>query len=742
MKYMICLAFVLLGLSRPSISQVTRPDIDKLAKQLDSFTQKNIQTALYLRASKDIYIAGEDLWFSAFVLHAADFTLSPLDKTLYLQLQQVGSDSVLWQEMYPVSNGLSAGHVYLPQTLTSGDYLLKGYTVHSFFAGQSYYYAAARIRVVNDPREIRTRKQQTGIAPKEAIQFQLFPEGGNLVAGVQNRVAFKAVNKAGYPVDVKGTLLKGDAPVLDFRAEHAGMGSFLFTPQKNTKYHIRLADNKDSSYALPMAAESGISIHLVKNDADSLTFKIRSPDTHPFYLRLQVRGAVVSVAAGTVSDSAIVKIAISDAPQGIGEVTLFDGQLRPVAERLVYLHPEQQFNIHFSNLKAQYHQKEKVAIKVKTTDADGNPIPAVFSLSVYDSLFHRAGHPENIVSYYYLSTQIRGRIYDPAYYFDVANKDRKAALDLLLLTQGWRRYTWNKDAMKEDISVLSDSLPAVIMAVHKTGKTKQPVSLMLFNYNRTVMRVAAADNTGRFYLTPDHLAIGPRFFIKYVSDKDYRIHVADPFEAIRKAAAHPAMVLPDSRPPDVIMDTTYIPYGKTLREINVSAKGPTFSDRYFGYLDSIAKYEGNTDYVGYCGWLNCPDGPTDIKPVEGKLYHMFSPSVTSHQHVILTNENHKDVVYHYPKYTAEELSKKFKIVVEKGYYQHREFYEPDYDKESTEVGDTRNTLCWKPVIVTDKNGEATIEFFCSDVTRQFIGIAEGVTGAGVLGASQFSFGVR
>ncbi len=741
MKYLICLAFVLFGLSRTSISQVTRADIDKLAQQLDSFTQKNIPTSLYLRASKDIYLAGEDLWFNAFVLHAADFTLSPLDKTLYLQLQQVGSDSVLWQEMYPVSNGLSAGHVYLPQTLTSGDYLLKGYTVHSFLRGQSYYYAVACIRVVNEPREIRSRKQQPGHASKEAIQFQLFPEGGNLVAGVQNQVAFKAVNKAGYPVDVKGTLLKENTPVLDFRTEHAGMGSFLFTPEKNTTYHIRLAENKDSLYSLPMAAEGGISIHLVKNEEDSLTFKVISPHTHPFYLRLQVRGAVASIAAGTVSDSAIVKMSIHDAPQGIGEVTLFDGQLRPVAERLVYLHPEQQFGIHFSDLKAQYHPKEKVSIKVKTTDAAGLPVPAVFSLSVYDNLFHHAEHPENIVSYYYLSTQIRGRIYDPAYYFDVANKDRKAALDLLLLTQGWRRYAWNKDAMKEGESVLSDSLPGEMTATQKTGKTKQPVSLMLFNYNKTIMRVAVADNAGRFYLTPDHLAIGPRFFIKYISDKDYHIQVADPFETIRKAA-HPAVMLPDSRPPTLIMDTAYIPYGKTLKEINVSAKGPAFSDRYLGYLDSIAKYEGNTDYVGLCGWLNCPDGRTNIKPVEGKLYHMFSPSVTSHQHVILTSENHKDVVYHYPNYTEEELLKKLKIVVAKGYYQHREFYEPDYDKESTEVSDTRNTLFWKPAIVTDKNGEATIEFFCSDVTRQFIGIAEGVTGAGVLGANTFSFGIR
>ena len=82
------------------------------------------------------------------------------------------------------------------------------------------------------------------------------------------------------------------------------------------------------------------------------------------------------------------------------------------------------------------------------------------------------------------------------------------------------------------------------------------------------------------------------------------------------------------------------------------------------------------------------------------------------------------------------------MVVEKGYYQSREFYEPDYDKENPAVADTRNTLFWKPVVVTDKNGEATIQFYSSDIRRQFIGIIEGASGEGLLGVDKFNFKVR
>ncbi|NLR62584.1 hypothetical protein HGH93_31115 [Chitinophaga polysaccharea] len=754
-RYLVCLALTLLVVSNASFSQGNRGDIDKLAGQLDSVRQV-MQTSLYLRTSKDIYISGEDLWFNAFVLNAVDFTLSALDNTLYLQLQKVGADSVLWEEMYPVLNGVSYGHVYLPATLPNGEYLLKGFTAHSYFSGQPYYYAVARIRVFNEPQEIRARKirqLQNKVLPSEAVQFRVFPEGGHLLAGVLNRVAFKAVNKDGLPAEAKGTLLKGDTPVLNFSSVHAGMGSFEFMPEKGATYRVKLDNNKDSLYPLPSALEGGLCMRLLKNEGDNLVFKVMAhnmPQQQKFYLRLQIRGAVESIAAGEVSDSMEVKIPIQNAPLGIGEVTLFDAQQRPIAERLVYLHPERRFHISFSQVKDEYAPKEKVALKIKTTDDNGMPVPAVFSLCVYDNLFHSAENTGNILSYYYLSTQVRGKIYNPAYYFDSTHADRKAALDLLLLTQGWRSYTWSKEAMAEHKALtacLSDTLQAWITPDKKAGKEKKQVSLMLYNYNKTTSQFAAVDNAGKFYLTPANLAIGPRFFIKYFSEKIYSIRVEDPFETIREATtAHPATyILPDTVPltGKVQVDTAYIPYGKTLKEITISGKSPVYTDKYLGYLDSIAKYEGNTDYVGECGWLNCPDGRTNIKPVEGKTYPVFSPEVKSHrQRVILTKDNFHEVVYHYPKYTEAELLKVTKMGIVKGYYQSREFYEPDYDKESNPGIDTRNTLLWKPVIVTDKNGEATVQFFCSDVARQFMGIAEGVTGDGVLGVGQFKFRIR
>ncbi|HEX6429948.1 MAG TPA: hypothetical protein VF008_19775 [Niastella sp.] len=758
MRYITCFLIVLVANTVQSFSQETRAVMDQLASRLNNYSQVNSNTSVYLRTAKDIYVRGEDCWFNAFILNAQDFSFSAVDKTLYLQLQQMGTDSIVWQEMYPIANGVSYGHVYIAQTLPEGDYWLKAYTARSFFLNQPCFYAATPIQVVKEVRSIKhnsNSQQQAGTIIKDRVQLGVFPEGGNLVAGLQNAVAFKAVGPNGHPVKINGTLLKGNIAVLNFKTIHAGMGSFSFTPEKNAEYRIKL-ENNDSLYPFPKVQDDGLVMQLVKNDRDGLVFKISMdhvPDKKKVFLRLQVRGTVQSIAAGTLTDSLEIKIPTQNIPQGIAEVTLFDEQLRPLAERLVYLHPEKKLCISLSPVNEQYAQKEKVSLKIKTTDEGGNPVPAVLSLRVYDHLFGNRANTRDIAAYYYLSTQLRGRIDDPAYYFDSSHSDRKQALDLLLRTQGWRRYAWSEEALKEATEnqrpALSDSCKAQITTLKKSAKVRQPLSLMLFNYNKSLSQVAITDSNGLFYLTPDHLTIGPRLFIKYFSEKEYGIQVADPFEPI-KSSALPQLIAYETRSDNIsgnddemsANEVNYLQYGKTLEEVTVVAKGRGFKDKYLGYLDSVAKYEGNTDYVGECGWLNCPDGRTDIKPIEGKQYPIFTADVTSHRKVVLTKENHKTITYHYPTYTEEELLKKLKMGIAKGYYQSRAFYKPDYDKESNAVTDNRITLLWEPVIITDKNGAATITFFCSDIRSRFIGVIEGVGEQGLPGVNKFSFRVR
>jgi hypothetical protein len=765
MRTPICTLFVLLVAATRSFSQDARPVMDELAKRISTAVTPGRQAAVYVNTSKAIYVGGEDLWFHAFVLDAQTFFLFQPDKTLYVQLQQQDGDSIVWQEMYPIVNGVAAGHVYLSQTLPVGDYVLRCYTAHSFVPNQSPVYGATVIRVVKDLRSRRGNPRMGGSKgmpaaqgmqqAKQAIQFRMFPEGGNLVAGVKNQVAFKAVHADGSPARVSGTLLAGGKAIVSFTTVHAGMGSFVLAPETNAQYQVRLDQDPDSLYTLPAVNRHGITMRLLKNDTDSLVFRIATPGSREkqrVFLRLQLRGMVQAIAAGWLTDSLDIHLPVTNSSPGIAEATLFDEQLRPLAERLVYLHPDQRLRVQFSGLKEQYEPKEKVSFTIRTTDPAGHPVPAVVSLRVFDYLFDEPGNTRDLVNYCYLSTQLRGQVYDPSYYFDSSHANRQAALDLLLLTQGWRRYTWNETALQEEAAtpqpVLSDSVEAQLVPVRKTKKERQSMSLLLSNFNKGKSQVTATDSAGKFYLTPADLAMGSRVFIKYFSEEAHRIHVTDPFAHFKVPAGFPALVFAAqaAREEGPVADTSdLLQYGKTLEAVTVSAKGRGYNDKYLGYLDSVAKYEGNTDYVGACGWLNCPACGSGKKPVEGVTYSELIESkrsqVTSHPFSFTTDDRRKGP-YHYPRYTEEELLQQFKMGVTKGYYQSRQFYEPDYDVEPASVPDNRNTLAWAPSIITNERGEATVHFFCSDIRSRFLCILEGVGEDGLLGAQKMPFLVR
>jgi hypothetical protein len=131
---------------------------------------------------------------------------------------------------------------------------------------------------------------------KNPIQFNVFPEGGTIISGIKSRVAFKAININGDPVNVNGTLYKNDSIELGFKSTHDGMGSFDFMPVKNAKYYIRLKESlTDSIYAFPRIDSEGLSLRLLSRGKDYLNFLVSKNFEEQFeniYLMVQIRGII------------------------------------------------------------------------------------------------------------------------------------------------------------------------------------------------------------------------------------------------------------------------------------------------------------------------------------------------------------------------------------------------------------------------------------------------------------------
>jgi hypothetical protein len=370
--------------------------------------------------------------------------------------------------------------------------------------------------------------------------------------------------------------------------------------------------------------------------------------------------------------------------------------------------------------------------------------------------------PQNIFTHFYLSSQLKGRIYDPAYYFDKDNKNRDNDLDLLLLTQGWRRYVWNEQELEENSKnsqqVISDGVKGKVTAtknIKKAPKGNQVLSI--FNPAKGDDKyILLADSTGNIEVAPAHLKLGQGGYVYFKPTRDetheYKITMESPFDTIKNILNFKEIICSNSvKEEKESTARPFIPGPNILElgEVTVTGKhNQQFRDKYLGYLDSLAKVHYDPgDYVCISSILNCPihkNDPENTKPLEGINYKQYVGFEWRKQPGgAYTFTGWENIEYHYPVFTEEFLLKVNNLSRIKGYYIEREFYQPYYDKTDSlnMIPDYRNTLLWVPTVLTDRNGEAELEFFCSDIYTGFVGIIEGVSGDGKLGSDSFEFKV-
>jgi hypothetical protein len=457
--------------------------------------------------------------------------------------------------------------------------LLEAFTQHSVYGDSTEMKALRRILVRKDmktppPVTVDTNKITNSVSKPRRIQFSTFPEGGNLVTGIQSRLAFKAVNTDGNPIDVTGTLFGETTALLKFKSTHAGMGSLDFTPLAGKKYHIRLSEPAtDSIFLLPEPVPEGITMRLAARDKENIEFVVsQSPGLNErnVYLRVQSKGIVYCLASGVLTKELVIKIPMKEFPwQGIAECTLFKDSFVPVAERLVYIKPEKKLTIETKTDKVRYETRDKVTLKITVKDESGQPVKANLGISVFDKLYQNLKDPNNILTHCLLSSQLKGRVYDPAYYFDNKNEDREEALDLLLMTQGWRRYVWSEPALKSynnpKQELIFDGIKGEVHTKNKQRKTQAEqyyVTVINPEKNETASSIKA-DTTGVFFVSPKQLKIwqGGYVYLKPSADK-LRISLSDPIVSFMMCRLRPLIILPPSKlrdsPPNLVVLTDWL----------------------------------------------------------------------------------------------------------------------------------------------------------------------------------------
>ncbi len=427
--------------------------LEKIVSKFNLYHNEFPQEKAYLHLDKPYYTAGETIWFKAYLVEANTLIPDTISIPLYVELIDNQRGKLIEKKILKLENGSASADFLLPDTLKAGNYQLRAYTnwMLNFDEGSLFTkdFKVYRPNQADEPTKLNGQE----------IDFQFFPEGGNLVEGIENRLAYKAVDALGNGLDVSGMILndKGDT-VINFESEHLGMGLMTFKPQAGEKYtaKIRYRNIYEKEVSLPTVEKEGF-VMGVESVADRNNIRLfvghnLNNMTGQIAVVGQSQGRVCYTAK-TVSTKKIllIKIPKNKFPTGVTQFTVFNDKGQPLCERLIFLNTDSTVKISLLPNKVSYKTREKVTIDIEAKDAKGQPISGDFSVSVTDAgQVLEKPFPENITSYLLLSSDLKGRIEQPAYYFSKENPEAARHLDILMMTQGWRRYQWS-DILKDEL---------------------------------------------------------------------------------------------------------------------------------------------------------------------------------------------------------------------------------------------------------------------------------------------------
>ncbi|WP_237722154.1 hypothetical protein [Sediminibacterium roseum] len=472
------------------------------AQQLDSMMNRIARhfapEKIHIHFDKSIYNRGETIWYKAYILQGRDSL--PASTNVYLEWYD-GDGKPLLRTAAPVLFSSSAGSFDIPADYNFPSLQVKAFT--KWMLNDDPAFAYQRDIAVNIP-SIKTARP-----PADGTAVSVFPEGGFLVQGLRSRVAFKANNRSGAPVFVYGVLTDNNNNTLDsLQVQHDGMGSFFLEPVPGQTYRLNWVDEYGTagSTTLPAAKTQGAQL-AVTRIKDKAMFRVERTEVVAEHFKkmtmlVHMNGVGLYQVEINLSDKTVLNAAvpIHDLPPGLLQFTLFTSDWLPAAERVLFLNnPTYSLAAELSAPVVNTAKKGENSLEIFVPDTSFTNM----SLSVTDAgLDLPAEH--SIFSDLLLSGEIKGRIYNPAYYFSSGADSVAAHLDLVMLTNGWRRFDWEK--IKAGVAPKTEH-PAetgfmkMNGTVYGTRRNSAPVELNLIVVHKDSSRQffsVPVTNNGRF----------------------------------------------------------------------------------------------------------------------------------------------------------------------------------------------------------------------------------------------------
>lgn len=760
-----------------------------ITEKLDSYASKFSPERAYLHYDKSSYTAGESIWFKAYVLN--ELVAANDSKNFYVDwIDDKGR--LLQHTIAPLVTGLTNGQFDIPADYKGRYITVKAYTSWMLNFDSVFLYHHT-INVLNKDSIGSTQK----ITIKPVLEF--FPEGGDAIAGFDNKVAFKANDQWGRPIKIKGIITNADGRIVDsLRVIHDGMGFIVLKPTPNIKYIAKWKDEQNQEHVtnLPEIKSSGAIIQVTVSQGHrdfsvNLTDDLKNKLDSVYIIGTMFNHPVFKIGKPSIAEIKGI-VPIENLPYGVLTITVLDKQSNPIAERITYVDNNALYTFNpemeMQRWGLSYRARDEIKIKVPENVASS------LSISVSD-LNIDADSSQNIFSTLMLTSELKGRVYNPAYYFRNPSIKKQEELDLVMLTNGWRRINWQAVAYNQlpkilypkDTAYLTLSGNVQGFMPGSIGSGSVLMMIMKQKDAENKILLAPIESNGTFDLTSEVVFDTAQIYYQF-QDKNLKGSSVQ-FMPNRLRIPPIGKGYSNLLWPDTTGAGRHLMLGKELNDIlqkskfqeletvTVKAKAKStieqMDERYASGLFSggdAVQFDVANDPFGKVGDIfSYLQGKVAGLQISGQgsgssltwrggapqLYIDEMPSDVS----MVSNINLNDVAYikaFRPPFMGGFNGSNGAIAIYtrkgsdakqdnngglqsgkvEGYTKIREFYSPKYltgDAPPEGDRDIRTTIYWNPNVVIDPaTKEAVISFYNNDVTDAFRVVIEGMTSDGKL----------
>ena len=640
---------------------------------------------------------------------------------------------------------------------------------------------ARRIEVeFDDPQYIYKRTFHLPVFTND-FDVKFFPEGGALLSIPHQNVAFKAQGADGFSKEVEGFLFnsKGDT-LTNFRSEHNGMGIFTMNPVNNETYYVtvRTNDSITKRFDLPAIEPKGISIAM-SHYKQEIRYEIQKTEVtewpQKLFLLAHTRGKLAILQPinpkrtfGKMNDSLFT--------EGITHFMLIDEQGNALSERLIFVpdHKPNQWQI--TTDQPTYGKREKVSLQIAAKDNEGNPVEGTFSVSITDrKSIQPDSLADNILSNLLLTSDLKGYVEDPAFYF--LNQDARTlrSIDYLMMTHGWRRHKMENVLRTPSLNFTNyiekgQTISGRIMGFFGANVKKGPICVLAPKYN--IIATTETDEKGQFIVNTS-FRDSTTFLVQARTKKGFAgvDILMDPPQY--PVATHKAPYFNGATTfmEDYLMNTRdqyYMEGGMrvyNLKEVTVTAKRerPSSKSIYTGGINTYTVEEDRLQGYGQTAFDAASRLPS-VTITNGSEIHIRNnsePAIIVIDDIVYEDASDilkdiqvsdmssisllrgADAVILGPRASGGAVVITLKdprnlparpaqgiiTYTPLGYSESVEFYHPTYDtpeKKNAQRSDFRSTVYWNPELRLDAEGKATIEYYTPDSTAPEDIIIEGV----------------